>query len=108
MENLIITLDLVKVRGVTLLKTADGKEFYGIPIDELFLTERNAIMKMVAVSIDDERFGKSHILKRYVDTEKYKEMSELEKRMQPIIGSVRVWRKIPEPTSGIQDAEVTM
>lgn len=106
-NNFVITLDLVKVPGVVLLTDPNGIQYYGVPASSLFLTERNAVMRLAAIAVDSDKYGKSHIVKEFVDSERYKAMTDYEKRVQPIIGAVKPYLRTPEPVSGTTTAAAT-
>lgn len=94
-KNYNVKIDLAKLNkvGATLIKGRSGNSVkcVVIPVEEndIFISEKGGIyLDITAVAMKEERYGQSHLLKRSIPSEKYKAMSDEEKKNQPIIGAL--------------------
>ena len=62
-----------------------------IPVEEneIFLSEKGGIYKdFTAIELKEERYGQSHLVKPSIPSEKFKAMTEDEKKAVPIVGAL--------------------
>ena len=94
-ENSNIKLNLAKLNKVAAVnlkgKSGNVVKCVVIPVDEndIFLSEKGGIyLDLVAVAMKEERYGQTHFIKRAIPDEKYKSMTDEEKKNIPIVGSI--------------------
>ena len=111
--NYNVKIDLAKLNKVAAVNLTgkSGKQVkcVVIPIEDndIFVSEKGGIyLDLSAVAMKEERYGQSHLIKRSIPSEKYKAMTEDEKKNQPIIGSLSPIRsKQAEVTESAQVSE---
>lgn len=93
MANHSIKVDLLKVKGsfVTNIqgKTA-SKRCLCIPIDDsgLFLGEKGCYLNLTAIELQNPQYTDTHCLKVSFDKSVYEQMTEEERKAQPIVGGM--------------------
>lgn len=92
--NYNVKIDFAKLNrvGVANIQGKTGKvKCVVIPVDEndIFVSEKGGIYKdFTAIEMKEERYGQTHLLKPSVPSEKYKAMTEEEKKSINIVGSL--------------------
>jgi hypothetical protein len=57
---------------------------------ELFVGEKGVYLNMVAMEMQEPKFGDTHYIKVSVDKDRYNSMTEEERKQQPILGGMRI------------------
>ena len=92
--NCNVKIDFAKLNkvGVANIQGKTGKvKCVVIPVEdnEIFLSEKGGIYKdFTAIELKEERYGQSHLVKPSIPSEKYKAMTEDEKKAVPIVGAL--------------------
>lgn len=95
MANFSIKADLLKLKGACLTNIkgrTQTKRCVVIPVDdaELFVGEKGVYLNMVAMEMQEPKFGDTHYIKVSVDKDRYNSMTEAERKQQPILGGMRI------------------
>ena len=93
--NYNVKIDFAKLNKVGVAnikgKTGNKVKCVVIPVEEneIFLSEKGGIYKdFTAIELKEERYGQSHLVKPSIPSEKYKAMTEDEKKAVPIVGAL--------------------
>lgn len=91
MSNFSISVDLKKLGGVG-VKLPDGRSAIAIPVDKnsLYVNDRAAYLSLIMRESPNDKFGNTHSLKLSVSGDKYKAMSEDERKSIPFCGSAKL------------------
>ena len=108
MGNFSIKANLLKVKGafVTNLKGKTAtKRCLVIDIDEsgMFLGEKGCYMNMVAIEMNEIRYGDTHVVKVSLSKEAVEGMTEEERNAIPILGGMRPLIFQPKQVQGQLD-----
>lgn len=112
MANYSINTDLLKLKGafVTNIKGKTAtKRCLCIPIDDsgLFLGKQGCYLNMTAIEMQNPKFSYTHCIKVDFDKEVREQMTEEEKKAQPIIGGLHKLERKQEqmPVTGYVSAD---
>lgn len=113
-KNYNIKLDLAKLTKVAAVnltgKTGEKVKCVVIPIQEndIFVSEKGGIyIDLTAIAMKEERYGQTHLIKKSIPSEIYKELSDEAKNNQPIIGALSpIKRKQAEVNSEMKVDDV--
>ena len=92
--NYNVKIDFAKLNkvGVANIQGKTGKvKCVVIPVEEndIFLSEKGGIYKdFTAIEMKEERYGQTHLVKPSIPSERYKAMTEDEKKAIPIVGAL--------------------
>ena len=101
MANYSIKTDLLKVKGafVTNIKGKTmTKRCLCIPVEDsgLFLGQKGCYLNMTAIEMQNPRYQDTHCIKVSYDKEVYAQMTEEERKAQPIIGGMHELKAAPQ------------
>lgn len=104
MANYSIKTDLLKIKGafVTNIKGKTAtKRCLCIPVDDsgLFLGKQGCYLNMTAIEMQNPQFSDTHCIKVSYDKEVYEQMTEVDKKAQPIIGGLHQLERKTEQMS---------
>lgn len=95
-RNYNIKLDLAKLNKVAAVnltgKTGEKVKCVVIPVEDndIFLSEKGGIyLDLTAIAMKEERYGQTHLIKKSIPSDIYKELSDEFKKNQPIIGALK-------------------
>lgn len=89
-----IKLNLAKLKNVRVANIKGNtctKPCVIIPVEDndIFISEKNGFyLEATAIEMKQQNYGQSHLIKRRVPKEKFNQMTDEEKKAQPIIGSL--------------------
>lgn len=113
-RNYNVKLDLAKLNKVAAVnltgKTGEKVKCVVIPVEEndIFLSEKGGIyLDLTAVALKEERYGQTHLIKRSIPSEIYKDLSDEVKKNQSIIGALKpIQAKQLEVTNDAQAEDI--
>lgn len=113
-RNYNIKLDLAKLNKVAAVnltgKTGEKVKCVVIPVEDndIFLSEKGGIyLDLTAIAMKEERYGQTHLIKKSIPSDIYKELSDEVKKNQPIIGALKpIQSKQAEVTNDAQAENV--
>ena len=84
-------LEVIRNTTGGILGKADMKRCLVIPIDDsgVYLGEKGVYLNLMAVEMQEQRYGDTHFLKQSLPKDMYQNMSDEERRAQPIFGALR-------------------
>jgi hypothetical protein len=111
MSNYSIKIDLLKVSGAALVnlkgKTAT-KQCIVIPTEDaaLFVGEKGVYLSLQAIELKEAKYEQTHLLKEEVESEKYKAMTDEERKKIPIVGGMKKLEHKPQPMQATTTTEI--
>lgn len=112
MSNYNLSINVLKITGASLVNIKGKektKQCLIIPIEDsdLYVGEKGVHLNMQAIELKESKFGQSHFIKCEVDGERYKAMTEEERKQIPIVGSMKIREFQKQQVQATESVEFT-
>ena len=105
MEILEVKLNLGALNKAIVIKNSKKRKAILIPFDDNFVFEgeKGVYLTLNAFEMKDVKFNSTHLLKLKIPGDKYKAMTDAEKKSMPIVGSID---RIGSECQNVQQIEI--